>query len=522
MTMSNLAGDWVSHHARRAPDSVALEDADSGATTTWGQLGDRVARLAGVLVGPGGVRRGDRVAVLTESDTRNFELQFACMRIGAIYVPLNWRLSQAELSELTRNCAPTLVVNDHNFTETAELLVRETGPARRLSWGDAGERVELDFETELAHADAVGPSQENLLDQPSHILYTSGSTGTPKGVIITPANIVWNYLNSSDDKQIDGANCKVFNPLPLFHGGGLTALSLPILLAGGAVTVARRFDADQVTAALGDPSRGVTHLTGVFTTYKMITESPLWPEADLSGVKYLEMGGSRIPASLQDAFRAKGQVLQSVYGATETGPAVMQMPKEHAVGRPDSIGRKVLHTQVRLVTPEGRDATTGEIGEIWVSGPSVTSGYWGQEEARDTFFNGSWFRTGDAAYMDSEGFYYTVDRFKNMYKSGGENVFPAEAQAVLADHPDIAEIAIIGVADPRWGETGLAIIVSRGDVELTPADLAEFCADRLARYKVPTRVAMTASIPHNATGKLDLPRIRAEYQPRAVASESPA
>jgi fatty-acyl-CoA synthase len=520
--VSNLAGDWVSHRAQRSPNSVALEDADSGATTTWGQLGDRVGRLAGVLVGPGRVGRGDRVVVLSENDSRNFELQFACMRLGAIYVPLNWRLSRAELSALVGNCAPALIVHDNNFSETAEQLVREGGGvARRLSWGES-ELVDLDYETALAGADSVGPSQGNLLDDPSHILYTSGSTGIPKGVTITPANIIWNLLNSADDKQIDGPNCKVFNALPLFHGGGLTALSLPILLAGGAVTVARRFEADQVVAALGDPTRGVTHLTGVFTTYKMLTESPLWPDADLSGVKYLEMGGSRIPVWLQDAFRAKGQLLQSVYGATETGPAVFQMPKEHAVGRPGSIGRKVLHTQVRLVTPEGNDAATGEIGEIWVSGPSITSGYWGQEGARDEFFTDSWFRTGDAAYADADGFHYAVDRFKNMYKSGGENVFPAEVQAVLAEHPDIAEVAVIGVADPRWGETGLAVVVSHGDVALTSADLAAFCGDRLARYKLPTRVVMTDSIPHNATGKLDLPRIRAMYQPHAAPTTSPA
>jgi fatty-acyl-CoA synthase len=519
--MSNLAGDWVAYHAQRAPDSVALESADSGATTTWGQLEERVARVSGVLLGPGRVQRGDRVLVLSESDTRNFELQFACMRIGAIYVPFNWRLSQAELSALCGHCAPALVVHDDSLREAAELLAREAG-VPRLSWGGLGEHAELDYESELGLADPVGPSTENLLDEPSHILYTSGSTGTPKGVIITPANIIWNYLNSQSDKQIDGPACKFFNPLPLFHGGGLTALSLPILLAGGSVAVARRFDADQVAAALGDPARGVTHITGVFATYKMITESALWPEADLSGVKYLEMGGSRIPAWLQDAFRAKGQVLQSVYGATETGPAVMQMPQEHAAGRPDSIGRRVLHTQVRLVTPEGQDATPGEIGEIWVSGPSITRGYWGQEHKHDEFFSGSWFRTGDAAYRDDDGFYYAVDRFKNMYKSSGENVFPAEVESVLADCPDIAEIAVIGVPDSRWGETGLAIVVSHGGVELTSADLAVFCGDRLARYKIPTRVVMTDSLPRNATGKLDLPRIRAIYQQQSGPAESKA
>jgi fatty-acyl-CoA synthase len=243
----------------------------------------------------------------------------------------------------------------------------------------------------------------------------------------------------------------------------------------------------------------------------MLMDSPGWQSADFSAVQFMEFAGGQLPRHVFDAFAAAGVSVQAVYGATETGPAVLQMPVADAARKLGSVGRAVQHTRVRLVDAQGQDVAAGDIGEIWVSGPSVSDGYWASPEANAESFTDHWFRTGDAAYRDDEGFYFVVDRFKNMYKSGGENVYPAEVEAVLAAHPNVAEIAIIGVADPKWGESGLAVVVTRDGGDITIDSISEFCRGRLAKFKLPTKVVTVQSIPHHDSGKRDLQQLKRTF-----------
>jgi len=497
---SALARDWVSYHAERTPNEAALLSVDDGRSTTWRELDDRVARLCSVLLDQCGVGRGDRVVVLSESDPRVFELQFACMRIGAIVAPLNWRLARGELDALVDHAKPALIAYDDAVADAAVALATARA-IPTIAWNVAGAR--LDYERAIAGAAPYAEVVDYTLDEPTHILYTTGSTGQPKGVTLCRRTMIWNLLNIQADKRVD-ATSRMYNPLPLFHGGGLTALANPILIAGGSIAIARRFDPEQTVRLLGDPSQRMTHFTGVLTIYQLLMDSPGWDAADFSGIRFMEFAGGRLPRHVFDAFAAKGVTLQAVYGATETGPAVMQMPAADAARKPGSIGRAVQHTRVRLVDVDGKDVAPGEIGEIRVSGPSVTDGYWDSPETDAETFECGWFKTGDAAYRDDEGFYFVVDRFKNMYKSGGENVYPAEVEGVLLEHPNIAEIAIIGVADPKWGETGLAVVVTRDGREMTMESILAFCRDRVAKFKLPTRVVTVPAIPHHDSGKRDL------------------
>lgn len=503
----DLGCDWVRYYAERTPSEEALLSVDDGRSTTWRELDDRVARLSSVLAGQCGVRRGDRVVVLAESDPRVFELQFACMRIGAILAPLNWRLARDDLDVLVGHASPAVIIYDDAIADAAAALATARN-IPTMAWNTAV--AQLDYEHEIAGAPAYAEVADYTLDEPTHILYTTGSTGQPKGVTLCRRTMIWNLLNIQQDKCIDRTS-RMFNPLPLFHGGGLTALANPILLAGGSLAIARRFDPEQTVRLLGDPAQRMTHFTGVLTIYQMLLDSSGWKAADFSAVRFMEFAGGQLPRHVFDAFAAARVTLQAVYGATETGPAVMQMPAGDAARKLGSAGRAVQHTRVRLVGVHGKDVAPGEIGEIWVSGPSVSDGYWASPEADAESFKDRWFKTGDAAYRDDEGFYFVVDRFKNMYKSGGENVYPAEVEAILTEHPNIAEIAIIGVADPKWGETGLAVVVTRDGGDMTIESISEFCRGRVAKFKLPTRVVTVPSIPHHDSGKRDLQRLKRTF-----------
>ena len=504
---SDLACDWVTYHAERTPGEEVLRSINDGRSVTWAELDARVARLSAVLARECRVRPGDRVVVLAESDPRVFELQFACMRIGAILAPLNWRLARGDLAPLIDHARPALIAFDDAVAETASELAAERD-IPTIAWSVPG--AHSDYEQAIASASPNVKATVGTLDEPTHILYTTGSTGRPKGVILNRRAMIWNLLNIQQDKRVDRMS-RMYNPLPLFHGGGLTALANPILIAGGSIAIARRFDPDEGVRLLGDPAQRITHFTGVLTIYQMLMDSPGWPTADFSAVRFMEFAGGKLPQHVFDAFAGKGVTLQAVYGATETGPAVLQMPVADAARKLGSTGRAVQHTRVRLVTEDGEDAAAGEVGEIWVSGPSVTDGYWDSPEANAEAFEEGWFKTGDAAYRDDEGFYFVVDRFKNMYKSGGENVYPAEVEAVLIEHPNIAEIAILGVADSKWGETGLAVLVTRDGSEMTVSAILEFCRDRIAKFKLPTRVVTVQSIPRYDSGKRDLQQLRRTF-----------
>lgn len=497
--MVDVSTDWVRLNARRYPTAPALRNVETGERYTWSELDERVGRLAGVFAGLG-IGSGDRVLLLAEGDTRTFEVQFACMRLGAIMVPLNWRLALPELIELAGDAEPSVVIHDDVWRAHATEISRAVGAPAALSW--RCDDPSTDYEKCLASASPVEPRDDLPLDLPTHILHTSGTTGMPKGAITSQKSLTWQTFNTAADAGMTGPGCVHLNPMPLFHAGGLTTVSAPMLLTGGCVATMRRFVPDQIADLLGDPNQRITHFTAPPVMWLMLSEQAAYEQGDFSSLRFAQVAGGVPSRELLDRWNAKGVLLRQAYGGTELGPAVTTMPADEVYNRPASCGRAVPFTHVRIVDADGRDVTGTEVGEVWIKGPSVTPGYWRRDAATDGAFVDGYFRTGDAAWRDEDGFYYLVDRYKDMYKSGGENVAPAEVERVLATHPDVVDVAVIGVPDPKWGEVGKAFVVVRQSATLTLEDLREHCAKSIARYKAPYHLVVVADLPRNTTGKV--------------------
>ncbi|GAA1268886.1 long-chain fatty acid--CoA ligase [Pseudonocardia aurantiaca] len=507
--MADAAKDWVRTNAGRYGDDLALENAETGERHTWRQLDQRAGALAGHLRDRYGVGVGDRVLLLAEGDTRTFEVQFACMRLGAILVPLNWRLAVPELVELAADVEPAVAILDGVWHDTGLKIAEATGVRHLLGWRCPGDSQDVeDYEAAIATATPAEPRTDLSVELPTHILHTSGTTGRPKGAITTVKTLSWHALNLAG-RVNGGPGTKLLNPMPLFHAGGLTTIATPVLMTGGAVTTMRRFEPDRVLAVLGDPTQGVTHFTAPPIMWASLSALPGFADADFSTLRLAEVAGGVPPLPLLERWRSRGVVLQQAYGGTELGPAVTGMPRDAVADRPSSCGRAVPFTHVRLVTADGTDAATGEVGEVWLKGPSVTPGYWrknGPVEPART--EDGWFRTGDAARRDADGFYYLVDRVKDMYKSGGENVAPAEVERVLITHPDVLDVAVVGIPDPTWGEVGRAFVVVRPGTTVTLDGLREFCRERIAGYKAPRSLVVVEDLPRNSTGKVSKAALR--------------
>ena len=495
--------DCIAHHAMRQPGSLAAVDLATERRHSYRAFDDRIARLARSLRSQWNIAAGDRVAVLAPNSTDTFEVQFACGRIGAIFVPLNWRLAGPELQAILADCAPALLIHDAEFADRAEGLARGCGISRVVAFGPAFERMALD-----------GPALDQpiaaTLDDVSTILYTSGTTGRPKGAIITHGMNFWNTVHSISLAGV--ARSSVFlGLLPLFHTGGLNVFAYPVFQAGGSVLIMRSFDPGEALRLIGDPSVGVTHLFGVPANFQFMAQHPGFRETDMSRLVFAGVGGAPTPDAILRTWQDQGAVLQQGYGMTETSPLVLVLDRQDAVRKVGSAGKPVLHGQTRVVGDDGADVAPGTVGELWVKGAHVTRGYWNQPEVTEAAFTDGWLHTGDAALVDDEGFYFIVDRWKDMYISGGENVYPAEVENVLYQHAAIAEAAVIGVADSRWGQVGRAVVVVRPGYELSEDAVIGHCAANLARYKLPQSVAFTEALPRNATGKVHKPTLRRNF-----------
>ncbi|MDR3529630.1 MAG: long-chain fatty acid--CoA ligase [Rhodopila sp.] len=495
--------DCIAHHAMRQPRSLAAVDLATGRYHTYQAFDDRITRLAGSLRSRFGIAPADRIAVLAPNTTDTFEVQFACGRIGAIFVPLNWRLAKPELQAILADCKPAMLVFDLEFAERAQELAQDCEIGQLCSLGPMFEHA----------ATAGSPLDEPVaatLDDISTILYTSGTTGRPKGAIITHGMNFWNTVHSMSLAGI--ARSTVFlGLLPLFHTGGLNVFSYPVFQAGGTVLIMRNFDAGEALRLIGDPEIGVTHLFGVPANYQFMAQHPRFPATDMSRLVFAGVGGAPTPDAILRTWQAQGAILQQGYGMTETSPLVLVLDKEDAVRKAGSAGKPALNMETRVVGDDGTDAPSGTIGELWVKGPNITKGYWNQPDITAASFTDGWLHTGDAALVDDEGYYFIVDRWKDMYISGGENVYPAEVENVLYQNESIAEAAVIGVPDSRWGQVGRAIVVLKPGLALTEDELVAHCAVNLARYKLPHSVVFTDALPRNATGKVHKPTLRRQF-----------
>jgi fatty-acyl-CoA synthase len=495
--------DCIAHHAMRRPHSLAAVDLATGRHHTYRAYDDRISRLAKSFRAQFGITAGDRIAVLAPNTTDTFEVQFACGRIGAIFVPLNWRLAKPELSAILADCAPAMLVYDPEFADRAQELADVRGIGQLLSFGSAFERITMQGEP-------LDQAVRATLDDISTILYTSGTTGRPKGVIISHGMNFWNSVHSMSLAGV--ARASVFlGLLPLFHTGGLNVFPYPVFQAGGMVLIMRSFDPGEALRLIGDPSVGITHVLGVPANLQFMGQHPRFAETDMSRLVFAGVGGAPTPDTILRTWQAQGAILQQGYGMTETSPLVLVLDKEDAVRKAGSAGKPALHMEMRVVGEDGTDAPPGTIGELWVKGPNITKGYWNQPEETAASFTDGWLHTGDAALVDDEGYYFIVDRWKDMYISGGENVYPAEVENVLYQNESIAEAAVIGISDVRWGQVGRAVVVVKPGRDLTEDDVVAHCAANLARYKLPHSVVFTDALPRNATGKVHKPTLRREF-----------
>ena len=509
------AYDWLAHHRASRPDKEGVRELASQRRFSYGELDRRADAMAGWLASQG-VARGDRVALLAHNGVEYFDLQFGCGRRAAIAVLLNWRLTVPELEYILNDSAPLLLVHDVEFTEAAQAL-QQRCKIPQLLCIDKHNPASA-YEAALA-AQAGQPARRELLthDDVVTIMYTSGTTGHPKGAMITHGMNFWNCTNLGTPSGV-GKDTVHLSVLPLFHTGGLNCYSNPVLHAGGTVVIMRSFDPGHALRVIGDPAEQITHFFGVPAPYQFMLQHAEFPTTDLSRLRSAGVGGAPCALPILQGWADRGVNLMQGFGMTETSPACIFLEPADALRKLGSTGKALMHTEARIVNDDGADCGPDEIGELWVAGPNITPGYWNRPDATAGAFAGRWLKTGDAARRDSEGFYYIVDRWKDMYISGGENVYPAEVENVLYQLPQVAEAAVIGVPSDKWGETGLAVLALKPGQTLDKATVLAHCADRLARFKQPHDIAIVPVLPRNATGKV----LKRELRKQFVGSNAPA
>lgn len=494
-----LQTDWLSRWALYRPEQAAFRDYERGRVLTYGELHQRAEALAAHLLHELGLERGDRVAVLAENGLEYQLLFGAAQKTGLILVPLNYRLTGAELDYLLGDAEPRLFIVADKYAQVVDTAPRAEGVAHRWSLEQVWTYSEPSSTTEPLAA------LELASDDPIFILYTSGTTGFPKGALYTHNMLFWNSINTALSLVVNSES-RTVNCMPPFHTGGWNVLTTPFLHHGGYTCLLRQFDAATVLRALAEER--ATLFMGVPTMLKMMADLPEFATADLSSLLYVIVGGEPMPIPLIERWQAKGVAIRQGYGMTEVGPNLTSLHQDDSVRKKGSIGRPNFYVQTRIVDEDGRECGAGQAGELLLKGPMVTPGYWRNPQATAAARYDGWFRTGDRVLADEEGYLYVVDRLKNMFISGGENVYPAEVERILVTHPAVAEAVVIGVPDTQWGEVGRAFVVARPGKRIDDADILRHCRELLARFKVPKAVVVLDSLPKNSTGKIDRQALR--------------
>jgi len=499
-------GSWIRARAARRGADVALVDGANQTRHTYAQLDARVDRLAGALHASG-IRPGDRVALLAANSAAFFEIVFAVARCGAILVPINFRLSAQEIGYILTDSGAVLLLAAPPFEALAHEALQHA-PAHHVGQTLSAQDAALhDFAQR--HAAQGFSGAQVTLDDLCMIMYTSGTTGQPKGTMLTHGNMLWNAINMCGSPEGLLRTDATLAVAPLFHIGAMGIFSLPLLYLGGKVVTVDHFDPRQTLALIRDERVTVQFL--VPTMWAALRDCPDLDAFDASAIRWSMSGGSPCPMPLLDIFGQRGWRLCDGYGLTETAPVCTIADPDRIHDKPASIGLPLRHVACRVVDDEDRPLSAGEIGELLVRGPNIFKGYWGLAHETAKALAGGWFHTGDLATCDAEGFITLVDRKKDMIISGGENIYPAEVERQLLQHPDVAEAAVIGIPDARWGETVLALVRLRANAAFDPDALITWMRARLAHYKCPRRVERVETLPRNATGKLLKRTLREQY-----------
>lgn len=501
--------DWIKRHAERTPDKLALVDAHTGKTYTYLDLNQRANRFASYLVDGLGLQQGDRISVLAMNSSDYYEILFGCGKAGVVLNTLNWRLAPPELEYIINDCQPRLLIYEPEFQGAVDQLEGQIDPETCLVLGELAPDDLQTYEQALASADPAGvPMPALTYDDIWAIIYTSGTTGRPKGAKVTFGNFFYNAVGMGQAIDLNSHDVNI-NVLPTFHIGGLGLYAGPTFHAGGTVVVMRAFDSKRFLELIEEWKVSVFLL--VPSIYLMLDQFEDFDKYDVSSVDCWSSGGSALPPSLVQKFAERGIIIQQGFGMTETGPTVFLITKEDAVRKAGSVGKPVLHTDVSIQDQDGNFLGPEEIGELCIKGGNVTTGYWNRPEATTEALIDGWLHSGDAAKYDEEGFYYIVDRWKDMFISGGENVYPAEVESVIYHHPAVAEVAVIGVPHPKWQEVGKAVVVVKAGQNLTEQEVIDFCQGKLAKYKIPKSVVFIDALPRTAAGKVLKRELRQTY-----------
>ncbi len=483
--------DWLSRWAYLSPQKNALIESDTGIAYTYAQLDLMAISLSQWLYQKYSMAKGDKLVIVGEFSGIYAVLLGLAQKTGIIIIPLNYRLAVKEIDYLMEVSDPSLLLYDEKF----EKLIQETQWALSARPTFCIAQLPLDYESKVP----FGPDLPNEED-PLYLLFTSGTTGRPKAVPYTHKMLTWNSIDTVWRLSLTSEDTTVMC-MPPFHTGGLNVLFNPILHRGGTVVLQKKFEADYTLDLL--EKHEATIFMAVPTIVKMLSESTKFEKVSLSKLRYFVVGGEALPIALIEKWKTKGVLIRQGYGLTEAGPSVTSLHQSDAIKKIGSIGKLNFYVEGKLVNESGAEVNKGDEGELWLRGPSVMLGYWKNEKANQQTFEKGWFKTGDMMREDEDGFLYMVDRIKNMYKSGGENIYPAEIEKAILLHSSVAEVAVIGIKDDKWGEAGKAFVVLKENLKLSETDMLAHCKLHLAKFKIPKSVVFLENLPKNDTGKID-------------------
>jgi len=501
-----ISGDILGERARLSPDAIALIHVPSGRQFTYAELDQRALQCARVWTDLCSLSAGDRVCILSENRAEYVDAFWAAGKSGVILVPLGTRSTAHELQHVLADCAPRCLMYSARYENLADEL-RPLVPFEHLIALDA----EDDTTSALSYSKAIARVRPDPLPahpQPEDIfclLYTSGTTGRPKGVMIPHRQVTFDAISTVLSWQLESTDrVQIFTPM--YHAGGLTVFMTPLFAIGGSIVLHDGFDAGEIWRAFQD--HRCTLLFGVPTTFQMLLDSPEFASLDLSHLRWAVCGGAPLPLPLLRAWQDRGVTFRQGYGLTEVGVNCFAMSEEESRRKAGSIGKPMMFTEAKLLDPSGKDpagnpVAANEVGELCLRGPHVCRGYWNNPTATAQVLDSDgWFHTGDLARRDEDGFYYIAGRSKDMIISGGVNIYPAEIEKELLDHPAVAEVSVIGMADEKWGELPVAAVVLKSGTTATARELIEFLRPRIAKIKLPRQLTFVETLPRNAYGKV--------------------
>ncbi len=501
-------GEWTTRWSKLDPHSPCLKYQDLELTKF--EFNQRVNRVANALQELG-IKKGDRVAALMANSNVFLEILFATSKLGVIMVPLNFRLAAAELDYIINDAEPVALVYSPEFLAVINELDGKLPTVKhQICELAGGNEAHMEFESWVAgksDAEPV-PDSEVTLDDGQFIMYTSGTTGKPKGAVLTHGNTQWNAVNSIHAYPMDKADIAICCA-PLFHIGALAVSAIPNLYGGAKIIIQRMFDPIGVLNLIEDNK--ASSMFGIPVMFLFMSQMPDFEKTDFSTVRYFLAGGSPCPKPLIDTYLKKDVQFAQGYGMTETAPGISALMPEEALDKLGSCGKSLFHLALKIVDMQGKEVKQGETGEILVKGPNVIKEYWRRPEETAKNIVDGWLLTGDMGYEDEDGYLYIMDRRKDMFISGGENVYPAEVEDVLMGLPQVADAGVIGIPDEKWGESGMAILVKAPETEVTEEEIIELCKQKLAKYKVPKKVTFVDELPRTLTGKILKKDLRAQF-----------